>query len=174
MISAFWEELFRLADQYKKEGKTLETRIVREIEGMLQRAYDRSLAMETPARKDKRKAMNAIERLLMYVPDVKYLFDSTDNSYYFQYDGFRYNRPQEVLAELLKDRESLKNERSTWKGSVVEAPKKSAESLIVTLSEEKKELQAKITELEKELKRTQRDYQELANYIKKGDFRNEH
>lgn len=174
MISAFWEELFRLADQYKKEGKTLETRIVREIEGMLQRVYDRSLAMETPARKDKRKAMNAIERLLMYVPDVEYLFDSTDNSYYFRYDGFRYNRPQEVLAELLKDRESLKNERSVWKGSVVETPKKSAESLIVTLSEEKRELQARIAELEKELKRTQRDYQELADYIKKGDFNNEH
>ena len=49
MISAFWEELFRLADQYKKEGKTLETRIVREIEEVLQRAYDRSLSMETPA-----------------------------------------------------------------------------------------------------------------------------
>lgn len=171
MISAFWEELFRLADRYKNEGKTLETGIVREIEGILQRVYDRSLSMETPARKDKRKAMNVIERLLMCVPDVEYLFDRTDNSYYFQYDGFRYNRPQEVLEELLKDRENLKNERSAWNNSAAETPRKSAERLIVTLSEEKKELQARIAELEKELKRTQKDYVELADYIKKGDFK---
>lgn len=180
MISRFWDQLFKYADWLHKNGDMRDLATVHKIEDILQKVYDQSLALESPKRKDKRKAANVLERIVEGIADVEHMQDPTDGDEYYKFGGFRYNRPQDVLEAVLNDRDNVAKNRADIAESLAEASvkladlrRKSSDTVklieqVERLESENELLKAKNKNLSQELKNTRRDYRELAEYIKKG------
>lgn len=181
MISKFWEQLFKYSDWLKENDRMKELKVVRRVEDILQHVYDQSLALETVQRKDKRKAQNILEKLVEGVEDVEHLKDPTDGDEYYKFDGYRYNKPQDVLEAILLDRENVikiktDNARALNEASAELAKfrRQSADAIqainkMEKLITENKALKEANKALTKELENTQKDYIELSDFVKKGE-----
>ena len=104
MIAKFWDELFEYADRVRETGDEKKLEAVREIEEILQKAYDDGMKHSSVIKG--RKAQSKCEELVLSIPDIAVYKDQTDGMiwYELEVEPFYYRRfdlPEEVLAYII-------------------------------------------------------------------------
>lgn len=107
MIAAIWDMLFRYEEALKKAGHTEQYLMCREIENVLQHAYDRSIEVRVPLSKADRKPKDILEALVLSQKDVTIDYDSTDGSIIYNHRGASYENPVQVIKNALQNCEEV-------------------------------------------------------------------
>lgn len=108
MISRFWDELFKLRDQYKENHQFTAWNAVGKVEEILQNAYDDGLQFKSHIR-DKRPE-SKLEELVLSIPDINVYYDNLDKTYWYELDNRHFDYPEEVIEWLITCRTNLESD----------------------------------------------------------------
>lgn len=105
MIHRFWEELFKIRDEYKAQGNWTAYNAVGKVKEALQNAYDDGLQFKSRIRG--KKPVGKTEELVLSIPDIRVYKDNMDSTYFYELDNRHFDEPEEVIEWLIKVRSGL-------------------------------------------------------------------
>lgn len=136
MLGAMWDAIFSYADDLKERKEFEKLEAVKEVERLLIQAFDDTEACKARV---KMKPRNALEEVVISIPGIEVFRDPTDKQIFYEMDGRHYDKPVEVLKELVNYRQNgRKQAMSIVKNEAFRYIKNAVKLLRVnTLDEEK-------------------------------------
>ena len=104
MVSKFFDELFTMADEAKKNRgfQSTEYKTIRRVIDTLQRIYDDGT--EYSDDKLDRNPESVAENIVFGIPHLNIYEDKQDNTLCYEIDNHHYDTPHEVLDYIIQDR----------------------------------------------------------------------
>lgn len=147
MIGRIWEYLFEYADELKERGDEQKLIAVREIEARIIKAWDEVEVFKI--RIDK-KPKNKLEEIVFSIPGLEVYKDPKDKQIFYEMDGRHFDKPEEVIRELIRYRSAGRKKAMTQtKIEIYKLLHKQLEQMKVTDLDEEKS-----SEVERKVKTT--------------------
>lgn len=103
MLGAMWNAIFNYADELKERKEFDKLEAVKEVERLLIQAFDDTEECKARVRM---KPRNALEEVVISIPGIEVFRDPTDKQIFYEMDGRHYDKPVEVLKELINYRQN--------------------------------------------------------------------